>query len=72
MNKRLYQVVITCYVMAEDERDACSVAVDNCLSTEAETWRVDGVDVDAEMWDIVPHGEAQGRTCGQILEEVTP
>lgn len=67
MTKRLYQVVITCYVMAEDENDACGVAVDNCLSTEAEAWGADGVD--AEMWDTVPYGETQGRTCGKILEE---
>lgn len=71
MTKRLYQVVITCYVMADDENDACNVAVDNCLSTEAEAWSVDGIDADAECWDIIPHGETQGRTCSQILEEGT-
>jgi len=67
MTKRLYEVVITCYVMAEDENDACNVAVDNCLPGEAEAWSAR--DVVDEWADVIPHGEIEGRTCIEIVAE---
>jgi hypothetical protein len=66
MDKKLYRVKVTLYVMAENESEACVAATDakfdifECTAKKAE--HLD------QGWDIaVPYNADDERTCTEIL-----
>ncbi len=66
MDKKLYRVKVTLYVMAENESEACVAAtgakfdIFECSAKKAE--RVD------QDWDnAVPYNSDDNRTCAEIL-----
>ncbi len=66
MNKKLYRVAITLYVMAEDKYDACWAATNarfdvfECVAEEAKN-------PDPGWEDAVPYNADDERTCAEIL-----
>lgn len=67
MIKKLYEVEIKAYVMAEDEDEAKSIAVAECEDVDAEAFVTNSID--AEWWDAIPYGNDDDLTCGEILKQ---
>jgi len=63
---KLYEVQITCYVMAENETDAKCIAVKDCQESDAEAYVAESVD--SEWFTAIPYGEKQDRLCGNLLQ----
>ena len=64
--KKLYEVEIKVYVMAEDAEEAAQIAVTDCQDTEAEAFLANSVD--SEWFDVIPYGGDDDTTCGEILK----
>lgn len=68
MAKKLHEVTLKVYVMAENERDAFNAAtnidVHHCFD-DAEIFPAESVD--SNWWEAVPFGGDDDRTCGEIL-----
>ena len=66
MEKKLYCVKVTLYVMAENASEACIAAtkapfdIFECTARKAEH-------VDVGWEDSIPYNAADDRTCGEIL-----
>ena len=64
--KKLFEVEVKYYVMAESPSKATSVHIhpDEC-TTDAQ----EAESVDSEWWSSLPYGGDDGRSCGQILTD---
>ncbi len=66
MDKKLYRVKVTLYVMAENESEACVAATNarfdifECNAKKAEN-------VDQEWNNAIPYNSDDDRTCAEIL-----
>lgn len=65
--KRLYEIEVKYYVMAENELEAQDIEPDyisNCsvFASEANS-------VDHDWWNAVPYNSDDDKTCGQVLNE---
>ena len=66
MEKKLYRVKVTLFVMAENESDACMAATQahfdifECAATKAES-------IDSEWNDAIPYNADDERTCSEIM-----
>lgn len=63
--KRLYEVTVTYYVMAEDEAEAVGIQT---LGGDPTIEVALATSVGAEWWHAIPFGGDDDRTCGEILE----
>jgi len=61
--KKLYEVEIRYYVMAENETEAEAIRTDDGVTLEVN----EAFTVDSEWWDTIPFGGDDDRTCGEIL-----
>jgi len=66
--KRLYEVEIRVYVMAENEQDALQIAARECQPEEAEAEEAGSVD--SLWWKSIPYGADDDKTCGEIMGEI--
>lgn len=66
--KKLYEVEIKVYVMAEDKEDALYIASRECQPEEAEAYEAESVD--ALWWKSIPYGSDDDKTCGEIIGEM--
>ena len=66
--KRLYDVEIRVFVMAEDEEEARQIATRECQPEEADAEEAGSVDV--FWWDSIPYGSDDDKTCGKIMAEM--
>lgn len=70
MEKHLYEVVITMFVMAEDETDAAFVAAKGIDPGNTAEFEVDlATTAPHYIWDSIPHGSDDDRTVGSIIAE---
>lgn len=66
MEKKLYRVKVTLYVMAENESDACVAATNarfdifECAARKAES-------LDPAWEDAIPYNSDDDRTCSEIM-----
>ncbi len=66
---RLFEVVRTFYVMAEDESEAGDY--DPRDPTACTNEACEATSVRSEWWDSIPFGEQKDdKTCGQIITEL--
>jgi hypothetical protein len=65
MSKKLYEVNIRVYVMAECADEAQELAIENCEDTEAEAHIANSVS--NAWWNAIPYGTDDDTTCGEIL-----
>ncbi len=66
---KLFEVVRTFYVMAEDEAEAESYQPRDPLACTNEVYEAKTASM--EWWNAIPFGEqGDDRTCGQIIEEL--
>lgn len=66
MDKKLYRVKVTLYVMAENESDACMAATNAKFDIfECAAKKADHLDPGWE--DAIPYNSDDLRTCGEIL-----
>jgi hypothetical protein len=66
MKKKLYEVKVVLYVMAEDKSDACYAATQakfDVFECEAQRARI----VDPAWLDAVPYNADDARTCSEIV-----
>jgi hypothetical protein len=66
MEKKLYRVKVTLYVMAENESDACAAATNARFDIfECDARKTEYVDPD---WnDAIPYNADDERTCAEIM-----
>ena len=67
--KKLYEVNLTYYIMAEDEDEARSIPqdMDEC---SADVDVTEATAVMAHWWDSIPFEGEDDKTCGQIITEM--
>ena len=66
---KLYEVVRTFYIMAENESEAESFQPCDPLSCNNEVY--EAKTVDSKWWDAIPFGDQKDdKTCGQIITEL--
>ncbi len=66
MEKKLYRVKVTLYVMAENESDACVAATNAKFDIfECTARKADHLDPGWE--DAIPYNSDDMRTCGEVL-----
>ena len=66
MEKKLYRVKVTLFVMAENESDAC-VAATNARFDIFECTAKKADHLDSGWEDAIPYNSDDLRTCGEIL-----
>ncbi len=67
MEKKLYRVKVTLYVMGENESDACIAATNAKFDIfECSAKKADHLDPGWE--DAIPYNSDDLRTCGEILQ----
>ena len=65
--KKLYQVEITVFVMADDKDEAASIASVEAQPEDCEVWEARSVQ--SEWWDAIPYGADDDMKCGEILKQ---
>ncbi len=68
MDKKLYQVKVTLYVMAENESEAC-LAATNAKFDIFECTAKKAAHLDRGWDDAVPYNSDDDRTCAEILTD---
>ena len=67
--KKLYEVQMTVYVMAEDENEACSIATQFDVDIPSEDCEIYEACVVPTVWlDSIPYGSDDDKTCWEILK----
>ena len=67
--KKLYEVQMTVYVMAEDEAQAHFAAIDNGVEIPFEDCEIYEARVVPAAWiDSIPYGSDDDKTCWEILK----